>query len=286
MKSHNDIQFTQRSDRRPTDVNLMQLLLGFGEQRVNIGPYQQGQESGKNTHPTARGIFMLLDQASKLFNRAVRGQLKTWKMIFRKEMAIWQGTMPDYMAVDALGDDGKALFPFGMGRRHITGKFSFDMSGNVENVIYEADRELALAAYDLFKDNPLVRASLSSFYKLTEDVWKSMKRKGKLLPDLQDLQKKMNLKPTPEVLTAEKEREVIAELKAAGLNDEEIQKVLKKLTDVPVDEPASSMPALPGPIPPASMPGGFPAEPLPPHILGAGQPSENDAPEPGPEALL
>lgn len=265
VKSHNDIQFTQRGDRRPMDLNLLSLLLGFGEQRVNIGPYQQGQESPKNPRPTARGIFMLLDQASKLFNRAVRGQLKSWKTVFRKEMAMWQATMPDYMAVDAVGEDGKALFPLGMGRRHIAGKFSFDMSGNVENVLHEYDKELTIALYDLLKDNPLVRASLSSFYHLTEDMIRSFRRKRKILPELEELQKKMNLAPTPPPLSAQAERELIAELKARQFSDEDIQKILKKLSEVPVDKPAG-----PGPSPAEPVAPELPApEGLPPQLLDA-----------------
>jgi hypothetical protein len=214
---------------------------------------------------------MLLDQASKLFNRAVRGQLKSWKTVVRKEMAIWQGTMPDYMAVDALGPDGKSLFPLGMGRRHISGKFSFDMSGNVENVLNELDRETTMAVYDLFKDNPLVKASLTSFYNLTDDVWKSLKRKRKLLPELSELQKKLNLMPTPPPLTPQAERELIAELKARKLTEEEIQVILKKVMSPPVDKPiappqgAMGMPGMgmPGELPnPAAMP-----DDLPPNLL-------------------
>jgi hypothetical protein len=251
VKSHNDVHFISRQDRRPTDINLMQLLLGFGEQRVNIGPYQQGQESARNSRPTARGIFMLLDQASKLFNRAVRGQLKSWKSVFRKEVALWQQTMPEYMAVDAVGEDGAALFPTGIGRRYIVGKFSFELSGNVENVLYEADRQTSLAMYDLFKDNPLVKSSLTAFYNLTEDVWRSFKRKRKLLPPLDELQKKLNLLPTPPPMTGQAQKRLVAELKARGLKEAEIEAVLEKALEVPVDAPAGGG----GPRGAASPPG-------------------------------
>lgn len=274
VKSHNDINWRQGQDRRPMDLNLVHLLLGFGEQRVNIGPYQQGQESGKNKNPTARGIFMLLDQASKLFNRAVRGQLKGWKAVFTKELALWQQTMPDYMAVDAVGSDGKSLFPLGMGRRHISGKFSFDLSGNVENVIYELDRQATMGLYDLMKDNPLVKASLTSFYNLTEDVWKSFKRKRKLLPELAELQKKLNLEPTPPVLTRQGERDLIAELKARGIKDNEIEEILKKVTAPPVDRPIPKPPmpgagGMGGAGGASRVPPGFP-DGLPPQMIQGG----------------
>jgi hypothetical protein len=275
VRSHADISWVNRNDRRPMDLNLLQLLLGFGEQRVNIGPYQQGQESGKNPRPTARGIFMLLDQASKLFNRAVRGQLKAWKAVARKELALFQQTMPEYMAVDAVGSDGRALFPTGMGRRHISGKFSFDMSGNVENVLYELDRELTLGIYDLMKDNPLVKTSLTAFYNLTEDVWRSFKRKRKLLPELEVLQKKLGLQPTPPPLSPQAERELIAELKARKLTEDEIQAVLKKVQSIPVDEPIVS-PEGPG-VPPGAGPvssDGLPPPDFPSELL-----EEDAAPE-------
>lgn len=270
VKSMTDWEPTMLPDYRATDMGLMSQLVGFGERRVQIGPYQQGQESPNNSRPTARGIFLLLEQARQLFDKAVRDQLRVWKNVVRKEVALFQQFMPEYMAVEAVGEDGEPLFPMGLGRRNIIGRFSFEMSGNVEAVLQELDQQMNMSLYDLMKDNPFVGKSVTGMYYLTEDLINSFRKKRKLLPPLEEIQRKLNLKPTPRPMTPQQERVLIASLKARDYKDEEIQDILKKMAELHVDEPAA--PPGGGQVPGGPAASGFLPEAPPPAPAPAGPP--------------
>jgi hypothetical protein len=199
IKKEGDIMFPNIPDRRPVDLSVASFLRANTERRNGIGDLQLGRESdvtGKQP-PTARGVMSVLREGQVRFgllNFSMIGELLKWASY---EMKVFQQYLTGVTVVDAVGEDGKKLFPDGMTRTQIMGSFKFVPNTNAQNLIRELDLEVNMMLYNLLKDNKLLNVDLGFYYNLTQDIIQGAGKKKKLLQPLSVYRKLLNV-PAPE----------------------------------------------------------------------------------------
>ena len=199
VKNMSDIEFPNIPDRRPVDLNIATYIRSNMERRSGIGDLQLGRESdisGKQP-PTARGVISVLREGQVRFgllNFSFINVLCEWASY---EMLMFQQLIGKKTVIDAVGEDGKELFPDGLSRTEIMGAFKFVPNTNAQNLIRELDLEVNMMLYDKLIQNKLVDADISAFYELTNNLWNSTGKKKQLLKPLSVYRKVMNL-PDPE----------------------------------------------------------------------------------------
>jgi len=232
-----DFEFHPIPDRRASDLNVSTHIRSNMERRSGIGDLQLGRESdvtGKQP-PTARGVISVLREGQVRFgllNYSMISEITRWASY---EMLLFQQLMSRKVIIEAVGEDGKDLFPDGLSRQEILGSFKYVPSTNAQALIRELDIEVNLMLYDRLKDNKLFNADLGAYYAMTDDVIKSTGKKKQWLQKLSIYRKLMNLPDPatrPDVMFSSDEQAMFAEMMQSGIPEDEAKAMIEQLRQI------------------------------------------------------
>lgn len=169
------------------------------------GSFQLGRESEVfKSRATARGTQIVVGQGNIRFNllgeRVKRGVARTLTRI----TALYQRYLPPGTAERVLGDDGKQIFPQGMTRADLQGKYSAFLTGDTESSNISVARQISTLIYQGLMENPLVVRSPGRIWEITADFLRSY---GK------DVKRLIGDKPPDEQGFVETVRTMIEEIK-------------------------------------------------------------------------
>jgi hypothetical protein len=146
------------------------------------GSFQLGRESEIfKSRATARGTQLVVGQGNIRFNllgeRVKRGVAR----ILDRITTLYQRFLPPGLSERVLGDDGKQIFPQGLTRADLRGKFSAYLTGDTEAANTSVSRQIATLMYQALLQNPLVIRSPGRVWEVTAQFLKSYSRDVKVL---------------------------------------------------------------------------------------------------------
>ena len=169
------------------------------------GSFQLGRESEVfKSRATARGTQIVVGQGNIRFNllgeRVKRGVART----LTRMTVLYQRFLPPGIAEKVLGDDGKQLFPKGLSRRDLQGRFHAYLTGDTESSNISVSRQIATLIYQGMIENPIVARNPALLWEHSSDFLKAY---GK------DVRRLLGPKPPSEQGFVEVVRSMIEEIK-------------------------------------------------------------------------
>lgn len=169
------------------------------------GSFQLGRESEVfKSRATARGTQIVVGQGNIRFNllgeRVKRGVARSLTRL----TTLYQRFLPPGTAERVLGDDGKQLFPKGLNRKDLQGKFHAYLTGDTETSNISVGRQIATMMYQAMLQNPLVQRSPARIWEISADLLKAYNR---------DVRRVLGEKPADMGDAIEQVRTMIEEIK-------------------------------------------------------------------------
>lgn len=169
------------------------------------GSFQLGRESEVfKSRATARGTQIVVGQGNIRFNllgeRVKRGVAK----VLTRLTVLYQRFIPPDIAERVLGDDGKQLFPKGITRKELQGRYQAYLTGDTETSNISIARQIATMVYQAMLQNPLVVRSPARVWEVSSDLLKSFGR---------DVKRILGEKPPDQQGFVEAVRTMIEEIK-------------------------------------------------------------------------
>jgi len=172
-----DASFAQFSNPSTILASEEAMTQGQIEKLSIAGSFQLGRESEIfKSRATARGTQLVVGQGNIRFNllgeRVKRGVSK----IMNRLTALYQAYLPPNLAERVLGDDGKKLFPEGITRQELRGRYHAYLTGDTETSNKSYERQISVTIYQAMVENPLVQRSPARLWEITADMLKSFNR--------------------------------------------------------------------------------------------------------------
>lgn len=153
------------------------------------GSFQLGRESEIfKSRATASGTQLVVGQGNIRFNLLGERVKRSVARILGRVTTLYQRFLVPGTSEKVLGSDGKDLFPKGLSRGDLRGKFSAFLTGDTETANVSVARQVATMLYQGLLQNPLVARSPARVWEITAQWIRSFSRDpepiiGKRPPD-------------------------------------------------------------------------------------------------------